>query len=291
MQAELPSVSETATGPDVLSRLVARYRDPQVAGEIAGAFPRSEWNSVLDTLLAHRSVRHYSDRPLPPDALEMIVAAAQSASTTSNLQAWSVIAVRDPARKARLSQCAGNQPHVARAPLLLVFVADLSRLRMIAASRGQASEGLDYLESFIVAVADAAFAAQNALVAAESLGLGGCYIGAMRNHPREVAAELGLPDDVFAVFGMTLGYPDPTVETDVKPRLPQAVVLHHEQYRQTSPETLSAYDQRLRGFRSEQQMTDIDWTEQAARRVQDKTSLMGRDVLREILQSRGFGLR
>ncbi|MDR3495894.1 MAG: NADPH-dependent oxidoreductase [Ancalomicrobiaceae bacterium] len=274
-----------------MARLTARYRDPHMAKEVAEAFPRADWNDVLDTLLAHRSVRHYSDRALPPDALEMIIAAAQSAPTTSNLQAWSVIAVRDPGRKARLAKLAGNQQHVAKAPLLLVFVADLSRLRMIAAGCGQTSEGLDYLESFIVAIADAAFAAQNTLVAAESIGLGGCYIGAMRNHPREVAAELGLPDEVFGVFGMTLGYPDATVETDVKPRLPQTMVLHHEQYEQASPEALAIYDQRLRGFRSEQQMTDIDWTEQAARRISDKRALMGRHVLREILQSRGFGLR
>ncbi len=260
MHADDPSVSDTTPKPDALSRLTARYRDPQTAKEVAETFPRSEWNGVLDTLLAHRSVRHYSDRPLPPDALEMIIAAAQSAPTTSNLQAWSVIAVRDPGRKMRLSKLAAGQRHVANAPLLLVFVADLSRLRMIAGGRGQASEGLDYLESFIVALADAAFAAQNALVASESLGLGGCYIGAIRNHPREVATELGLPDDVFAVFGMTLGYPDPTVETDVKPRLPQTVVLHHEQYQRASPAALATYDERLRGFRSEQQMTDIDWT-------------------------------
>ncbi len=285
--------ADDSSAPDAVhlsvraSRLIARYRDPQIAREAEG----TPWNAVLDTLVSHRSVRQYSDRALPPDALETIIAAAQSAPTSSNLQAWSVVAVRDPERKKRLSNLAAGQRHVAEAPLLLVFLADLSRLRMVAAGRGQASEGLDYLETFIVALADAAFAAQNALVASESLGLGVCYIGAMRNHPREVAEELALPDNVFAVFGMTIGYPDPTVETDVKPRLPQSIVLHHEEYEQASPTSFAAYDERLRGFRSGQNMNDIGWTEQAAGRVRDKDSLMGRHVLREILQSRGFGLR
>ncbi len=156
--------------------------------------------------------------------------------------------------------------------------------------RGQTALGLDYVETFIVALTDVAFAGQNMLTAAESLGLGGCYIGAIRNHPQEVADELALPRDVFAVFGLTLGYPDPEAETGVKPRLPQRLVLHHEQYRPAAAQELSSYDQILRAFRNEQKMSDIDWTELVAERVKDKTSLMGRHELSKFLQSRGFGL-
>ena len=115
--------------------------------------------------------------------LELLIAAAQSAATTSNLQAWSVIAVEDPARKARLASFAANQRHIVDAPLLLVFVADLARLRSISDERGHPGIALNYIEAFIFAIADASFAAQNTIVAAESLGLGGCYIGAMRNNP------------------------------------------------------------------------------------------------------------
>jgi nitroreductase len=79
------------------------------------------------------------------------------------------------------------------APLLLMFVADLARLRHVALSVDGPADGLDYMESFLIAVTDAAFAAQNCFIALESLGLGACYIGAMRNHPREVSEELGLP--------------------------------------------------------------------------------------------------
>jgi hypothetical protein len=90
---------------------------------------------------------------------------------------------------------------------------------------------------------------------------------------------------------MTLGFPDPAAKADVKPRLPQPVVLHREQYRSASPASLSKYDERIRGFRADQQMQNIDWTDQAALRIKDKAALTGRHVLREVLESRGFGLR
>ena len=158
----------------------ARYRDEEFADRLSSV----PWNNALDTIMTHRSVRTYRDQPLPPGYLELTIAAAQSAATTSNLQAWSVIAVEDPARKARLAKFAADQRHIVEAPLLLVFVADLARLRSISADLGHPGTGLDYIEAFIFAIADASFAAQNTIVAAESLGLGGCYIGAMRNHPR-----------------------------------------------------------------------------------------------------------
>jgi nitroreductase len=124
-------------------------------------------------------------------------------------------------KPARLASFAANQRHIVEAPLLLVFVADLARLRSISADLGHPGTALDYIEAFIFAIADASFAAQNTIVAAESLGLGGCYVGAMRNNPAGVAGELGLPDEALVVFGMTIGIPDPGIGTDVKPRLPR----------------------------------------------------------------------
>src|SRR6185437_12533393 len=190
----------------------------------------AQWNDVLATILNHRSVRGFLPEKLPGGTLELLVAAAQSASTSSNLQVWSVVAVNDPAHKSQLATLAGDQQFIRDAPLLLVWLADLARLDGIAADRQQSVEGTQYLEEFIFAVVDAALAAQSALIAAESLGLGGVYIGAMRNLPEQIAAELGLPPLVFGVFGMSIGYPDPERPTDIKPRLPQSVVLHREQY-------------------------------------------------------------
>ena len=187
-----------------------------------------QWNQVLETILSHRSVRGFLPRRLPDNTLELLIAAAQSASTSSNLQFWSVVAVQEPERRSRLAELAGQQQFIRDAPLLLVWLADLSRLDRIAAERGARVEGTHYLEEFIVGVVDAALAAQSALIAAESLGLGAVYIGAMRNLPEQIAAELRLPPHVFAVFGMSIGYPDPARETGIKPRLPNSVVLHRE---------------------------------------------------------------
>jgi nitroreductase len=255
--------------------------------------PPGAWNATLDVLLAHRSVRHYTPDPLPHGALEAALAAAQSASTSSNLQLWSVVAVADAARKQRLSVHAGHQAHVAQAPLLLVWLADMARLRHLGAERNAATEGLDYLEGFILASVDAALAAQNAMTAFESLGLGGCYIGGMRNKPAEVAEELGLPDGVFALFGMTVGVPDPARAPQVRPRLPQAAVLMREQYRWNDEQraAIAAYNERLRAFQRAVGMREQDWTAQATRRVRDAAALTGRDVLRDFLNRIGFRLR
>jgi len=246
---------------------------------------------VIETLLNHRSVRAYSDRPLPDDLLQTLTAAAQSASTSSNLQAWSAVAVRDMARKARLAVCAGNQKHVAAAPLLLMFIADLSRLRRIAQAADAPALALDYQEMFLVAVADAAFAAQNAVVALESLGLGCCYIGGMRNKPEDVAAELALPQGAFVVFGLTIGYPADDVETDVKPRLPQQAVMHLEQYQSESAQSLADYDASLNVFQQRQHMRELAWTTQASNRIRGPESLSGRDRLVSALHTIGFELK
>jgi len=273
---------EAAATPEAL--IGARYRD--------GSFATGPWNEVLTTILAHRSVRAYLPDPLPAGTLECLVAAAQSASTSSNLQTWSVVAVEDPARKARLAELASGQKHIVQCPLYLVWCVDLARLRVAAEERQIALEGLDFLEPFIVGVVDAALAAQNASIAVESLGLGYVLIGAMRNHPEEVATALGLPPHVMALFGMCVGYPDPAVPTGVKPRLPQRAVLHREQYSTAAQSAAFVeYDTRIREFQREQRMTEIDWTQQATARVRTAASLNGRDRIREALEILGFALR
>lgn len=188
--------------------------------------PETLLNDVVRLLANHRSVRSYRPNPLPEGALEVIVTAAQSASTSSNLQAYSIIAVQDPERKRLLAEWSNN-PFVADAPLLLAFCADLHRLEMV--SRRQGYEFVEReMEMFIQAVVDTALAGQNAAVAAESLGLGICYIGGIRNEVAKVAELLELPPRTVALFGMTVGYP--AKPSRVRHRLPLDVILHHETY-------------------------------------------------------------
>lgn len=255
------------------------------------ALPDAAWNDTLALLLRHRSVRAYLNEPLPEGTLEAIVAAAQSASTSSNLQAWSVVAVEDPARKDRLATLAGNQGHIRTCPLFLVWLADLSRLEQMAARRDLPHAALDYTEMFVLGVIDAALAAQNAVIAAESLGLGIVYIGAIRNRPLDVAVELNLPSRVFPVFGMCVGWPDPSRPAEVKPRLPQSAVLHHETYA-GAEEPITRYNATMRAFYEEQRMNvSGDWAEHSAQRIAGPQSLSGRDGLRAAIEQLGFELR
>lgn len=248
---------------------------------------------IIDHFLAHRSVRAYLPDPVSDDQLTAIVAAAQSAASSSNLHAWSVVAVRDPERKARLSMLAGDQAHIRQAPLLLVWLADLARLERVADRVGEAHAALDYLEMFEVAVIDAALAAQNAVAAAESLGLGTVYIGAMRNQPEAVAAELQLPPRVVAVFGLCVGTPDPAQPADVKPRPPQSVVLHNETYSLPAQDAgLATYDTAMAAFYASQGMkVRGTWSNHSAKRVRDAAALSGRDRLVAALNQLGFPLK
>ena len=255
--------------------------------------PSPSAEPLLRHLLAHRTVRAYLDEPLDPGVLPAMIAAAQSAATSSNLQAWSVVAVRDRDRKARLAELANSQAHIREAPLLLVWLADLSRLDRVAERRGVASDANRYLEMFLVACIDAALAAQNAVLAAEAMGLGTCYIGAMRNKPEQVAAELGLPPRVFAVFGMTVGRPDPSRPAEVKPRLPLSAVLHQETYRlpdDAEAPVVERYDQVMQRFQRSQSMKEIPWSQLASGRVAGPGTLSGRDRLVEAIRALGFGL-
>ena len=188
--------------------------------------PGALLNDVVRLLANHRSIRSYRPDPLPEGALDVIVTAAQSASTSSNIQAYSIVAVQAPERKKLLAEWSDN-PFVAQAPLFLVFCADLHRLETVTQRQGYEFAERD-MDVFIQAVVDTALAAQNAAVAAESLGLGICYIGGIRNELAKVAELLRLPPRTFALFGMTVGYP--AKPSRVRHRIPMDVVLHHETY-------------------------------------------------------------
>jgi nitroreductase len=272
-----------------VSGLDARYGGLTPAA-LAGAHDDT-LTPVIAAQLAHRSVRRYLPDDVSDAQLAAIVAAAQSAATSSNLQLWSVIAVRDPARRAELAELAGQQAHVAQAPLLLVWLADLGRAHGIAERHGAPTEGGEYLETALVGFLDATLAAQNAAVAAESLGLGTVYLGALRNRPADVARVLGLPPRVFAVFGLVVGRPDPAEPARIKPRLPQSAVLHHETYDASAQEPgVNAYEGSIARFYEHEGLAH-SWVARVIARLAGRHSLNGRDRLGDELRQQGFGLR
>jgi hypothetical protein len=182
---------------------------------------------------------------------------------------------------------------VLECPLFLAWIADLHRPAHVAESRGVPGEGLEFLEMFVMAVVDATLAAQNAVVAAEAIGLGTVYIGGLRSHSERVAEVLGLPQMSFAVFGLCVGWPNRSAEA-VKPRLPQGVVLHRERYALASRATdaIGNYDATMDDFYARTGMGVAGgWSLHSAQRFSSAAALRGRDRLSAALRLLGFGLR
>jgi len=239
-----------------------RYADPSFDA------PEGLWNPVLESLLQHRSIRAFSSTPLDPRIVPLLAVAAQSAPTCANLQAWSVLVVEDSQQRVKLAELSGGQDHIRQAPLFLVWLLDFARLRRIAHRHGSSAPTLSSLGGFQFGFGDALLAAQNAVVAAESLGLGTVYIGAIWRRLDEVWALLKLPKEVLPVVGLAVGYPDPQKPGLIKPRLPQRVVVHRERYDAALEEAgLEAYNDRLKGFFEAQGLAHPQWTQQIADRL------------------------
>lgn len=252
-------------------------------------------NPTIETMHRHGSVRAYKADPLPRQMIESLVFAGQRASTSSNLQMFSVVVLTDHERRAEMQSLCGNQRHIGQAPVFLTWVADLSRLERICQARGYEHHA-EYVENFLLAAVDAAIAAQNTAVAAESLGLGICYIGAIRNNPRRVIELLNLPRLAFPLVGMTVGWPEHPPR--LRPRLATEAILHWEQYDSSDEaEYLRRYDEEMiaTGIYSGRQVNAQDprpeavygWTEHSARRVSQPL----RTHLREVLAEQGFNLK
>ena len=255
--------------------------------------PTGPWNETIALMLDHRSVRGYKPDPVPPGTLETLIAAAQSAATSSNMQWWSAVAITDPAKKKALAEIAGGQKHIEQCPLYIAWVADMSRNQRISEAAGTQFETMPWLETFMVACIDAALAAQNAVVAAQSLGLGTVYIGAMRNDPVRVAELLGLPPQAFVVFGLCVGYAaDSKAAGEVKPRLPQSTVLHRERYDATHEAARrTTYDVEMSKFSARHELHAGTWTQRVLNRLGPLKSMNGRETIRASLKKLGFEIR
>lgn len=246
-------------------------------------------NETLALLLNHRSIRKFTDQPLTREQVETIVAAGQAASTSSNVQAYSVIAVTEKGLQEELARLSGNQAYVHSCPVFLVWCADLSRLKEAAQKHrpgGETYEGS--MENLIVATVDTALAAQNAATAAESLGLGIVYIGGIRNQIAEVASLLGLPKLAYPLFGMCVGYPDQ--QPVLRPRLPQEAVLHWNGYDASRSEKhVHRYDEIMTDYLRERTAgaKATPWSELMA----DKLAQPSRMHMGQFLRDRGLGTK
>jgi FMN reductase (NADPH) len=253
-------------------------------------------NPTLKLINAHASVRKYKPVSISVDLIETIISAAQRASTSSNLQSYSVVVTTAQEHLEKLAELSSNQEHVRTAPLFLTWCADLARLQKVCQMRNY-EHNTGYLENFLIAAVDASLAAQNAALAAESLGLGMCYIGGIRNNSREVIKLLELPTLVFPITGMTIGWPEG--ESPTRPRLSLKAIMHWEKYDSSTYEkVLVDYDRAMNhtGVYNNRQvpipngngeMENYGWLEHTARRV----SKIVRPDLREEIEKQGFGLK
>lgn len=242
-------------------------------------------NEIISTILNHRSIRHFEDKPLTDEQIQTIVECAQSAATSSFIQAYSIIGVKDKEKKKRLAELAGNQPYVEYNGHFFVFCADLYRHALIGdREKKNVLPSIESTEKYMVALIDAALAAQNAVLAAESMGLGICYIGGIRNNLEEVQKVLKTPERVIPLFGIAVGYPAKV--TDKKPRLPFKHIYHEEEYQQDQGYYLnqlkeydelisSYYDKRTGGIRKER------WTEQIAGMLEKQTRMYMKEFVQK----------
>ncbi|TDF94109.1 oxygen-insensitive NADPH nitroreductase [Paenibacillus piri] len=244
-------------------------------------------NEVTALLKKHTSIRKFTGQPVTDEQLHAIVESAQCASTSSNVQAYSIIRVADEHMKQQLSVLSGNYSYVLECPVFLVWCADLFRLHQAHALHEDAEPAyIGTTEHLIVATVDTALAAQNAAIAAESMGLGIVYIGGIRNHIAEVAKLLQLPKYVYPVFGMCLGYPDQ--QPGLRPRLPLAAVLHENTYdpeRMTRP--MEEYDRIIQQYitkRTGGKKTST-WSEDMTAKLKTPARLH----MKSFLELQGFG--
>jgi nitroreductase len=211
-------------------------------GDEAGLAPDLPDVPWLRQVLMRRTHRRYAERPVPEPLLRLLLATAFSASSKSDFQQASVIRVEDRRRRDRLAALIPDMPWIGNAPVFLVFCGDSYRLERIGELREHRQDN-GKLEGFFNAAIDAALVLQTFILAAETAGLGCCPISVIRNHAEAAAEILGLPDKVFPVAGLCVGYP--AIAGHISMRLPLEVTVHTDHYDdQPLAKAIDAYDLR-----------------------------------------------
>ena len=190
----------------------------------------------MDTILNHRTIRKYSSKEINDTLLNKILNAGTRASTTGNMQVYSIIVTRDENKKAELAPCHFNQPMIKQAPVVLTLCADYNRFNLWC-KENNAEPGYDNFLSFFNGVIDSMLVAQNISIAAEDEGLGICYLGTTIYTAKKIIEILELPKGVVPITTITLGYPDESPKlTD---RLPLEAVVHNETYKNYTGEDIN----------------------------------------------------
>jgi len=243
-------------------------------------------NDLLRYLKVRGTTRNFKTDPIPDNWIDALCAAGQRAPTSSNIQAYSIIVVKDPETKRQLAALGNDQQHIIDCPVFMAFVADLTHPAFASSTQGKEFDGRT-LESTLLAFIDAALVGMTVSLAAGTMGLGSVMIGAMRNKPLEVAEVLRLPQRTVVVFGLCVGWPK--APPHAKPRLPLDMVVHREHYEASNYDRhVAQYDRELAAhYRAQNRVSpDAAWTEPIA----DKFTKPQRPNLRRELITLGFEL-
>jgi nitroreductase len=192
--------------------------------------------TVIEQIHAHRSIRKYKPNPVPDDLLQKILKAGIRASSSGNMQTYSIIVTADQTLREQLFTAHFEQNLVLEAPLLLTFCADFHRMRQWL-RLSDAPDNFDNFMSFMIAAIDAILVSQNVALAAESEGLGICYLGSTFSNCDRVGRILDLPDNVVPVVGFALGYPNE--EPELRDRLPLDGLVHYDTYQDYSDDRVA----------------------------------------------------
>ncbi len=240
-------------------------------------------SAAIEVMRHHRSIRKFTEQPLSTEQREAIMASAQAASSSSFLQASAVIRITDPELRAKVMALCGDQAYIGTAAEFWVFCADFHRhLQWVP----EAKTG--FAEQLLIGAIDTALMGQNAMTAAESLGLGGVFIGAVRNQPHALCELLALPRGVIPLFGLCLGYP--AQDPEPKPRLPASLMFVENRYPARFDDArMQGYDEQVRQYYRTRTggNKEMTWTGQ----IGETLAKEARPFMLEFLREQGFCLR
>ena len=198
---------------------------------------------LLKTIISRSSVRKFSDKPIPKELLTILLTAAQSAPSKSNLQQYSILIMQDETIKMKVAGLIGNTKWALSAPVFLLFLADIRRNINVTNDKGYDHKN-NNVDTFMNAVIDSALSMQSLICAAEASGLGVCPISMIRNIIDEIKNICQLPKGVFPIAGLALGWPDEKAPISI--RMPQDIMIHNDYYNEDNlTKKINDYDERV----------------------------------------------
>ena len=258
-------------------------------------FSKIDITPLINSIISRASVRKFSKKNISRELLKLLLTAAQSAPSKSNLQQYSIMVIQNQSLKNEISKLIGDTKWALTAPVFLLFLADIRRNIKITNHKGYNHKN-NNVDTFMNGVIDSALSMQSMISASESIGLGICPISMIRNIIEEVKNLCKLPKGVFPIAGLALGWPDE--KSPVSIRLPQDIVTHYNTYNEKNlMDKINQYDERVFKVapikRNKQRHIDIygvakkgTWSENISRQL----SVVERKDFKKWLKNHGFSL-